>query len=193
MGMRSFALYFMERQLAEDEVISESISADTLDSKSLRRLLKRFVRDNKSHFDSKYPNLLKSDIEEAMEEAAKEVRKEKPSSEKSAKRMFKKKTQQILSGNKTRKKEIKKSLSCVKALKLPSDKPISHLARKAEGMLTAQERKVLELCSQGKSVRSIGQEIGKSFPTAWRVLNSAIDKIRMSHGMGSRHKDIRRA
>lgn len=190
--MTSFALYFLERQLATDEVISESVSAEPLDAKSLKKLMKKTISGSKSHFDSKYPDLPKSDIEEAMEEAAKEVRKKKPDSEKAAKAMFKKNVDQILSGSKARKKEIKKNLSCVKALKMPSDKPISHLAKKAEGMLTAQERKVLELCSQGKSVRSIAEEIGKSFPTAWRILNSAIDKIRMSHGMRSRNKGIRK-
>lgn len=190
--MTSFALYFLERQLATDEVISESASAEVLDSKSLRKLMKKVVDNSKSHFDSKYPDIQRSEIEEAMEEAAKEVRKKKPQSDKAAKTMFKKNVDKILSGSKIRKKEIKKNLSCIKALKMPSDKPISHITKKAEGMLTAQERRVLELCSQGKSVRSIGEDIGKSFPTAWRILNSAIDKIRMSYGMRSRNKDIRK-
>ena len=47
------------------------------------------------------------------------------------------------------------------------------------------------MCSQGKSVRSIGTELKMSSATAWRLLNSAIDKIRMSHGMRSRHMDRR--
>lgn len=190
--MISFALYFLERQLATDEVISESVSAEALDSAGLKKFMKKLINKSKDHFDSKYPDLQKSDIEDAMEEAGKEVRKNKPKSEKAAKTMFKKNVDKILSGSKIRKKEIKKNLSCIKALKMPSDKPISHITKKAEGLLTAQERRVLELCSQGKSVRSIGEEIGKSFPTAWRILNSAIDKIRMSHGMRSRNKDIRK-
>jgi DNA-binding NarL/FixJ family response regulator len=190
--MRNFALYFLERQLAAEEVISESASNEAIDAKGIKRLLNKISKSQRSHFDSKYPNLQKSDIEDAISEAKKEVKKQKPESEKSAKIMFKKTVDQILSGLKSRKKEIKRSLSCVKALKIPSDKPISHLVKKADNMLTAQERRVLELCSQGKSVRAIGHEIDKSFPTAWRILNSAIDKIRMSHGMGSRHKDIRR-
>lgn len=190
--MRTFALYFLERQLSTDGVISESTSVETLDSKDLKKLLKKASKSHRPHFGSKYPDLQTSDINDALEEAAKETKKAKPSTEKTAKRMFKKKADRILSGMKGRKKEIKKNLSCVKALKMPSDKPISHLAKRAESMLTSQERKVLELCSQGRSVRSIGEEIGKSFPTAWRILNSAIDKIRMSHGMGSRHKDVRK-
>ena len=190
--MRTFALYFLERQLSTNEVISESVSAGILDSKSLKKLMKKVIKKSKSQFDSKYPDLQKSDIEEAMGEAAKEVKKKKPKSEAVAKKMFKKNVNEILSGLKIRKKEMKKNLSCVKALKMSSDKPISHIAKKADGMLTAQERRILELCSQGKSVRNIGEEIGKSFPTAWRILNSAIDKIRMSHGMRSRNKDIRK-
>lgn len=187
--MRSFALYFLERQLEHGELISESAIQDQFDAK---KFLKKAVRRHKSHFASKYPDVQANDIDDAMKEAAKETRKQKPDSEQAAKRIFKKKANEILSGSKVRKKQIKKELSCVKALKIPSDKPIAHLTKRAEGMLTAQERKVLSLCSMGKSVREIGQEIGKSFPTAWRILNSAIDKVRISHGMGSRHKDIRK-
>jgi DNA-binding CsgD family transcriptional regulator len=190
--MRSFALYFLERQLEDRNLISESTVQDQLDTKSLKRFLKKTSSKHKSHFASKYPDVQTNDIVDAMEEAAKETRKQKPDSEQSAKKIFKKKTNEILSGSKRRKKKMKKELSCVKALKMPSDKPIAHLTKRAEGMLTDQERKVLALCSTGKSVREIGQDIGKSFPTAWRILNSAIDKVRISHGMGSRHKDIRK-
>ena len=93
-----------------------------------------------------------------------------------------------------KKKGIRKSLSCVQAVKrsLGSSQSVSEVIRRAEKSLTSQEKKVVTMCSEGKPVRKIAEEIGTSFPTAWRILNSALDKIRMSHGMRPRNLDLRR-
>ena len=165
--MENFAQYFLRRELADNQVISESV--DHLKEKHV------------SHFYEKYPNVQYEDVEDAFDEAK----------EKNGKQI-KKEMEKILSGLNKKKRGIKKNLSCVKAIKAVADgESLSSLIKRASKTLTSQERKVVSMCSQGKSVRNIGKELNMSAATAWRVLNSAIDKIRMSHGMRSRHMDRR--
>ena len=125
-----------------------------------------------------------------MVDALSDVRKAKPSDKESAERVFKKKLKSHLSKASGRKRGARKNLSCVKSIKV-SGEELKSLLRRADKILSSNERKVLELCSKGESVRSIGPNMGMSFATAWRTLNSAIDKIRISHGMKSRHMDRR--
>jgi DNA-binding CsgD family transcriptional regulator len=144
----------------------------------------------------KYTNVQYEDVEEAFKDAVKAAIKKKPASEGSVKKAIAKEMEKTLSAVNRKKKGIGRSLSCVKAIKAAvsdkdGNKPISDLMKRASRILTNQEIKVLRMCSDGKSVRSIGSELGISYPTAWRTLNSAIDKIRMSHGMRSRHLDRR--
>jgi len=165
--MENFAQYFLRRELADNQVMSEAV--DHLKEKHV------------SHFYEKFPNVQYEDVEDAFDEAK----------EKNGKQI-KKEMENILSGLNKKKKGIKKNLSCVKAIKSVADgESLSSLIKRASKTLTSQEKKVVTMCSQGKSVRHIGKELDMSSATAWRVLNSAIDKIRMSHGMRSRHMDRR--
>lgn len=184
--MRSFVSYFLERSLGERiEVISESSS-----------MYKRLKSVQIERLYDKYRNVQYGDVEEALDAAADEVRTKKPADEASAKRLLLKSAEKILSSLNKKKKSAKKSLSCVRAIKssVPDGetKPIHVLMKRAERILTNREKKVLSMCADGKSVRTIGKEMGMSYPTVWRDLNSAIDKIRVSHGMKSRNLDIRK-
>lgn len=167
MNMQSFAQYFLTRELADETMMSES--SDHIKKKHV------------SHFYEKFPNVQYEDVEDAFEEAK----------EKNGKQI-KKEMESILSGMNKKKRGIKKNLSCVKAIKSAANgESLSSLMKRASKTLTSKEKKVVNMCSQGKSVRSIGTELNISSATAWRLLNSAIDKIRMSHGMRSRHMDRR--
>jgi DNA-binding CsgD family transcriptional regulator len=173
--MKSFVLYFLERAFFNNEMLlNECEKTDKL----------------ASYFYDKYNNLQYKDIEETIEDIQ---GKEKGISDRS----LMKKAEDTLSSMNKKKKQTKKELSCVQAIKksMPSDqeeKSIYRLMKRAEKFLTNQEKKILDMCSKGKSVRTIGSELGISYPTAWRHLNSAIDKIRMSHGIRSRNRDLRR-
>lgn len=187
--MRSFGSYYLLRSLegSENESLTESVAIGG--KKKLRG-------DLVSKYYEKYPNVQYEDVEEAFEDAAKEAAKKKPDTESSAKRMISKGMEKTLSAINKKKKGIGRNLSCVKAIKAAvsdeqGNKPISSLMKRASKVLTNQEIRVMRMCSDGKSVRSIGSELGVSYPTAWRILNSAIDKIRMSHGIRSRHLDRR--
>lgn len=196
--MESFAQYFLERQLDMPRpVLSESTNQEAFDGQALKKLVRLFRKEKEKHtavFGEKYPKIQNKDIDEAFDEAIKKVLSEPPKSRRSAESLLKKTMHGILSRLKGKKRAIKKSLSCVGVIKSQKgDKThISELMSRASHILTAQEKKVLHMCSQGKSVRSMGVELKMSFPTVWRSLNSGIDKIRMSHGMDSRHKGIKK-
>jgi DNA-binding CsgD family transcriptional regulator len=192
--MENFSKYYLSRVLADlsdPDMISESVSQD-FDYRS-------FVRDGKKKSSvarevrraaARYPSAQHCDIEDSVMEALKEVSRRKPSTEASAKRIFKKHLASLISGAGRRAKGARKNLSCIKSIKVSGAEMQSLLGR-AGKILTPNEKKILEMCVEGKSVRDIGSKMGMSFPTAWRILNSAVDKIRISHGMKSRHKDRR--
>lgn len=189
----TFGLYFMLRQTeGASEIISESV-----DPLEFRRACRRVEKDLRGSYIKrlydKFPKIQYGDVEEAFEEAMTELKKGKPKSEASTKRAIRKLMEKRLSEINRRKKSVKKSLSCLGSVKssLKRGESFQDLMKRAEKTLTSQEKRVVDLCSSGKPVRKIAEEIGTSFPTAWRILNAAIDKIRMSHGMRPRHKDMR--
>lgn len=145
-----------------------------------------------NHFIEEFPDAQHEDMEVAFRNAVKKVLKERPETEKSAEKIFKKAMKEGLSDLHRNKRRIKKNLSCVKLIKSTSNESVPLMIKRAEKILTGKEKKVLGMCSQGKSVRSIAKDTDMSHPTVWRTLNSAIDKIRMSHGIRPRYKDIRK-
>lgn len=190
--MKTFAQYFMENQLKDvGGLLSESrLTAEDLAGKSA--LQKHMRRKHLNHFIEEFPDVQHEDMEIAFRNAVKKVLKEKPETEKSAEKTFKKAMEEGLSDLHKNKRRIKKNLSCVKLIRSTSDESIPSIIKRAEKILTGKEKRVLGMCSQGKSVRSIAKETDMSYPTVWRTLNSAIDKIRMSHGIKPRYKDIRK-
>lgn len=198
--MKNFILYFLEKQLedlAEKTILSESKTADLEDlyvkgvlkgrKKALNLLLEELKKKYLKMFYRKFPKVQYEDIEEAFHETTSKIINEKPKSEKKIETLFKKLMIQNLSEFSNKKRKVRKNLSCVKVIKssLGYDQ-MSSLMRRVEKLLTPQEKSVIELCVQGKPVRTIGKELNISAATAWRSLNSAIDKIRLSHGMKSR-------
>lgn len=198
--MKNFILYFLEKQLedlAEKTILSESKTADLEDlyvkgvlkgrKKALNLLLEELKKKYLKMFYRKFPKIQYEDIEEAFHETTSKIINEKPKSEKKIETLFKKLMIQNLSEFSNKKRKVRKNLSCVKVIKssLGYDQ-MSSLMRRVEKLLTPQEKSVIELCVQGKPVRTIGKELNISAATAWRSLNSAIDKIRLSHGMKSR-------
>ena len=190
----TFGRYFMSRQLEElDGPLLES--ADPRDFKVAVKKVEKELRG--SYIDRLYEKFTKiqyGDVEEAFDDAVAEVKKGRPRSEIATKKAIRKSMEKHLSDVNRKKKGVRKSLSCVQAVKasLGAGQSVSDIIRKAEKALTNQEKRVVTMCSEGKPVRKIAEEIGTSFPTAWRILNSALDKIRMSHGMRPRNLDIRR-
>jgi len=172
----SFAKYFISRELMEDPgVLFESAK-----SLHIGHLKEKYA----AHFYDKFPKAQYEDIEEALNDSFEKVSVGKHDA-KTAENLFKKMVDESLSSVNRKKRTAKKSLSCVKVLKsLGSDMP--SLIKRAERILTSQEKKVIEMCSQGRSVRFIGSELGISAATAWRALNHGLDKIRLSHGIKSR-------
>lgn len=198
--MKNFILYFLEKQLedlAGKTILSESKTADLDDlyvkgvlkgrKKALNSLLDELKKKYLKMFYRKFPKVQYEDIEEAFHETANKIINEKPKSEKKIENIFKKLMIQNLSDLSCRKRKVRKNLSCMKAIKssLGSDQ-LGVLMRRVEKLLTSQEKSILNLCVQGKPVRTIGKELNISGATAWRSLNSAIDKIRLSHGIKSR-------
>lgn len=190
--MAGFLDYYISRSL--NEILDLDVISESTDFS-----VSSFVRRNKSRgamsshiakLSKKHPSIQHCDIEDCILDALSDVRKAKPPDKESAESIFKKKLKSHLSKASGRKKGVKKNLSCVKSIKV-SGEELNSLLRRADRILTSNEKKVLELCSKGESVRSIGPSMGMSFATAWRTLNSAIDKIRISHGMKSRHMDRR--
>jgi len=196
--VKNFTLYFLERQLQDLQIIlSESVATDLEDlytrgvlkgrKKALNSLLEQLKNKYLKTFYKKFPRVQYEDIEEAFKETVDKIIKEKIKSEKKIESVFKKIMLQNLSNLSAKKRNIRKNLSCVKVIKssVGLDR-MSEIMRRVEKILTPQEKQVIDLCVKGKSVRSIGKELNLSPVTAWRSLNSAIDKIRLSHGMKSR-------
>jgi DNA-binding CsgD family transcriptional regulator len=195
--MKSFALYFIEKQLESvpsNAILSESTDLDELytkgvlkgGKKALKELLEKLKKKYIKSFYEKFPKTQYEDIEEAFHDATQKIIKEKSKSNKAIEKIFKKTMTQSLAEISKNKKCIKKNLSCIKVVKSTTNQPISVLMRRAEKFLTAQEKKVIEMCAEGNTVRNIGEKLGISAATAWRSLNSGLDKIRLSHGMKSR-------
>jgi DNA-binding NarL/FixJ family response regulator len=191
----TFGEYLIMKELSEKpETISEGAEPAEI-RKAVRKIEKELKGSYIDRLYSKFPKIQYADVEEAFDEAMKEVKKGKPTSEAAAKKAIRRKMEKILSQTNARKKVAGKSLSCVGAVKaaVGTGGTVADLIKKAAKILTSQELKVISLCSEGKPVRKIAEEIGTSFPTAWRVLNSALDKIRVSHGMRPRHLDRRKS
>lgn len=190
----TFGLYFISRQLEDGEAqtISEAVSAG-----EFFKVTKKVEREIKGSYLKKlydmFPRIQLGDIEDAFDDAVKQVKKRNLGSAGAVKRAVRKEMEKNLSGINKKKKGVGKSLSCIKAIKssLADGQSVADLMRRAEKILTSQEMRVLKMCSDGKPVRKIAEEIGTSFPTAWRTLNSALDKMRVSHGMRPRHLDRR--
>lgn len=191
-----FSSYYLLRSLEDSlpELVSESAGSD-FD-------IKNFVRENrksktfKRHvldFSGRHPQARNCDVEESVARALSDLAKKNPSGKSSAKRLFKKQVDDHLSQISKKSKDAKKKLSCLKSIKSFSSKgmDMEEIIGRAKSILTGKERMSLELCSSGHSVREMALIMKVSFPTAWRILNRAIDKVRVSHGMKSRHKDKR--
>lgn len=190
----TFGEYLILKALSgQTHTISEGSEPAEIRS-AVRRIEKELKGPYIERLYKKFPKIQYGDVEEAFDEAMKEVKKSRPSSEASVKRAIRRKMEKILSQTNARKKGARKSLSCVGAVKsAAAGDTVADLIKRAARILTSQELKVISLCSEGKPVRKIADEIGTSFPTAWRVLNSALDKMRVSHGMRPRHLDRRKS
>lgn len=184
----------MSRQLED----LGGLLSETADPKEFRGAVRKVEKELKGSYINRlydrFPKIQYGDVEDAFDSAVAEVKKGAPKSESATKRAIRRIMEKNLSEANKKKKGIRKSLSCVQAVKrsLGANQSVSEIIRRAEKALTSQEKKVLTMCSEGKPVRKIAEEIGTSFPTAWRVLNSALDKIRISHGMRPRNLDVRR-
>lgn len=189
----TFALYMMKRLLEENDGLLSESSQPADFRAAVRKAEKELKGSYVKKLYDKFPKIQYSDVEEAFDDAVEEVKKGKERSESATKRAILKGMERNLSGINKKKRKAGKSLSCIKAIKssLSNGQSISDLMKRAEKILTSQELKVVSMCSEGKPVRKIAEELGTSFPTAWRTLNSAIDKIRVSHGMRPRHLDRR--
>jgi len=190
----TFGLYFLKRQMQGQppEILSESA-----DPKEFRKAVRKIEKELKGSYIKRlydrFPKIQYGDVEAAFETAVKETKKGPPRSEQAAKKAIRRSMEKTLGATNNRKRAAGKSLSCVKAVKSSmGDQPFQELMRKAEKILTSQELKAVRLCSEGKPVRKMAEEMGTSFPTAWRVLNMALDKIRISNGMRSRNLDRRK-
>jgi ATP/maltotriose-dependent transcriptional regulator MalT len=193
--MKSFALYFLEKRLSEetDLILSESTNLDELYAKGIlkgrKKALKSFLDELKlkyiNTFYEKFPKVQYEDIEDAFHDAIKKITEEKPKTDQAIEKIFKNTMTKSLSEVSKKKKDIRKNLSCVKVIK-STKSSIGELMRRAEKILTSREKKIIELCAEGKNVREIGKKLKISAVTAWRSLNSGLDKLRLSHGMRSR-------
>lgn len=192
--MENFSRYYLRRILSDlpsPETISESVAQEFDYKDFVRKGRKKsaMAREVRRAAD-RHPSVQHCDIEDSVAEALREVSRRRPATEAAAKKIFKKHLDSLVSDAGKKKRAVRKNLSCIKSLKV-SGSEMEGLLRRAGGILTPNERKILGMCVEGKSVREIGTDMGVSFPTAWRMLNSAVDKIRISHGMKSRHKDRR--
>lgn len=189
----TFALYFMKRLLdGQETTISEATDPSDF-HRAVRRAEKELKGAYIKRLYDKYPRIQYSDIEEAFDEALQDVKKGEAKSEPAVRRNIKKSMERKLAAVNKKKRSVGKSLSCVGAVKsaLKNGQSMSDLMKRAEKILTSQEMRVVSMCAEGKSVRKMSQEMDISFPTVWRTLNSALDKIRVSHGMRPRHLDRR--
>lgn len=191
--MGSFLNYYISRMLEPSEVLSEASGDFDVAGFVRRNGSGSLFRNQVAKFHDRHPSFQRYEVEKAVRGALKEVGKKRPDGPGAAKRMLAKSVKSILDSVKGGRKDARKSLSCIKSIKglASSGRDLESLINRAGSILTANERRSLELCSKGRSVREMGSEMGVSFPTAWRVLNSALDKLRISHGMKSRHMDKR--
>jgi DNA-binding NarL/FixJ family response regulator len=189
----TFGLYFMLRQMGDEP----ATLAESVEKAELVKITRRVEREIKGSYlkrlYDRFPRVQHGDVEAAFDDAVRKTRKKEYASASSAKKAIRKEMEKSLSEINRMKRATGKSLSCVKSVKaaLGDGQSMEELIRRADKILTAQEMKVVRMCSEGKPVRKIAEEIGTSFPTAWRVLNSALDKIRVSYGMKPRHLDRR--
>jgi DNA-binding CsgD family transcriptional regulator len=189
----NFALYFMKRLLdGQEEIVSESVEPKEF-RRAVRRAEKELKGDYIKRLYEKYPRIQYNDIEDAFDEAMQEVKKGGAKSESSVRRSILKAMERRLASANKKRRSVGKSLSCIGAVKssLRNGQSISDLMKRAEKILTNQEMKVVSMCAEGKSVRKMADDMDISFPTVWRTLNSALDKIRVSYGMRPRHLDRR--
>lgn len=190
----TFGMYFIRRETES----APAVLSESADPKEFRRAVRKAEKELKGGYlkrlYERFPKIQYGDIEAAFDEAMGEVKKGPARSEAAIRKALRRRMEKILSETNKRKKGAKKSLSCVQAVKasLKTGQSVQDLMKKAEKLLTNQESKILRMCSEGKPVRKIAEEMGTSFPTAWRTLNSALDKIRVSHGMRPRHLDVRK-
>ncbi len=190
----TFGLYFMLRQMKDEPAnLSESVEKAEL-VKITRRVEKEIKGSYLKKLYERFPRVQHGDVEDAFDDAVKKTRKKKYASASSAKKAIRKEMEKSLSEINKKKRAAGKSLSCVKSVKatLGDGQSMSDLIRRADKILTTQEMKVVRMCSEGRPVRKISEEIGTSFSTAWRILNFALDKIRVSYDMKPRHLDRRR-
>lgn len=189
----TFGLYFMARELSDENAkISESVEPSEM-VKITRRFEKEIKGDYLKRLYERFPRIQHGDVEDAFDEAVRKAKKKKHNSAAAAKKSIRGEMEKSLAGIHKMKRATGKSLSCVQAVKssLGNGQSVADLMRRADRILTAQEMKVVRMCSEGQSVRKIAEDIGTSFSTAWRILNSALDKVRVSHGMRPRHMDRR--
>jgi DNA-binding NarL/FixJ family response regulator len=190
----TFSRYYLIRSLDEtsSETINESSEFD----------VRKFIHDNKkiatlkkhiAYFSKKHPHARNCDLEDSIIAAFSEILNKKPTNERTANRILQKKVKDSLSEILKKGRDSRKNLSCLKSLKSFSRKGVNldEIIGKAKGILTGKEKKVLEMCTEGKSVRQIALDMKTSFPTVWRTLNKALDKVRVSNGMRGRYKDKR--
>jgi predicted DNA-binding protein (UPF0251 family) len=191
-----FSTYYVLRNLEDslpEDLLRESVDAgyaarfskETRKKSSMLKLVNDYAR--------KYPKVRRCDVEDAILDSLTQIIKRKPSDSSSAKRMLKKQINSFLSEISKKGKAAKRSLSCIRSIKSFSVKGmnIDEIIGKAKGILTANEKMALDLCSGGHSVRQMALIMKVSFATAWRILNRALDKVRISHGMKSRNRDRR--
>lgn len=189
-----FSRYYLIRSLegSSSETINESSGFD----------VRKFVRDSRKgpsfkkhvdYFSKKHPHARNCDLEDSILTALSEISKKKPADERTAKRILQRKVKDSLSEILKKGKDSRKNLSCLKSIKSFSSKgmDLDDIIGRAKGILTGKEKKVLEMCAEGKSVRQIASDMKTSFPTVWRTLNRALDKLRVSSGMKGRYMDRR--
>lgn len=162
------------------EVFSESSFVKNIEKNMSNKIIGKF-------YDST-PHAQYDDVEDAFKDAVGAVNKAKPESEQMARSLINKEMKKNLSVFKSKKRDVQKNLSCIKSIKksINSGASLDELMRRSDKMLTNLERRVLRMCSEGMSVRRMGLELDISSASAWRALNSGIDKLRLSYGMKPR-------
>lgn len=183
-----FGHYYISRLLREneEEFFFESSEPNVRITKSVESKLKSSMI--KSIYE-KFPRVQKMDVDKAFDDAVKIAKKKGHETLYSAKRAIRRQVEKELAEINKKRRGAKGSLSCVASVKsaLKRNQPMEELIARAERILTGNELKVIRMCAEGKPVRKIAEEIGTSFPTAWRILNSGLDKMRVSNGMRPRH------
>ena len=192
-----FSKYYVLRSLEDaldGSLLSESVSDGFDVAKFVRDSRKKAaIKDHVLYFSRRHPHVRACDVEDAVLDAISSLSKEKPKDEAAARKKLRKRVDASLSETSKRVKDTRRKLSCLKSVKSFSSKgmDLEAVIGKAKGILSSNERMALDLCSSGHSVREMGSIMKISFPTAWRTLNRALDKVRISNGMKSRNRDRR--